>query len=1121
MVEKRKSLRWIIAETCLAALLLAMIATPAAAQVQPIPCSELANYMDCTSQKKVDIVVVFDTTGSMGGLIGQMKSAVNSFADALETSDIDYRLGLTEFRDYSTGCNGVCGWEGDFPYKLYPGGAGGLTADKAIFQSWVNSLSIGSGNDYEESSLAALLHTTAGEPWRGDASKVIILITDAPPHGDGHCCNQEGETLGGTISALNSNGVKVFAITGVSYPWQNVVTETGGELYNMGSPLTQILSKIASQLQCSFTIDATGSCEGSTLSVCAKFIGKGGSTIPYSQGNTDARMTVVCPDGTTNSYPLTYSPQSNAYCGTVEVCDGHACEANVTVYGRVCTFTAQDELDKEAGPKLRVTKTASSSTVVRGENITYTISVCNIGGETATDVLVRDVFDKNVEFLAAYPEPVGDGIWHIDALAPGECFTITLLVRVPQQDMEYRGDSGVKGTGYANVYNKYDTTLQPYVIRNQVHVSASGNIKSLASANVTVVKDLGTDLTKHEHGSGTYLAEELAQVRLKNKSIQLQGSLSADYTPTNFALPNGRSVDYKSRWTEDMRARNVVTGSTMRNSIRYAQSLERNVSLMLDKNGSILKTEAEFTGQGHFGYLKNPIFEGYGLLEKEGKPTFESSEDLAGNFRVNESFDEYGLSVISTSSISGKGQASSDKRVRDTQRSYEYGSGSIESDEVITTYNNFLAKNLKATYFPTSYVYSPNFQAGSSTKWNEGVWTKSTNSTSTGGQLSYSTCLGSDKLFQSYFGERISNANYLEKETTVKGAYSLKSEMNFSGQAEFKTILKNATPSRGAGIKLSGNASNSPLGSGDEINIDEGYIGQYKISRNIHLKGPSKYNMPHLTVEMVGRLDKSLINGENASIAMYAITITNDGDCDMGPLNVKDFFPPDTEYINSSLRPGEVRSNYANWIVGYLSMSESITILLNLKAQDDVEDLVNRVMVMGGYEGKWFTASKYSTIQGSWLSCCSPQVSLIKTAEVDVSDPALVIYRLTFQNLGNRSLAATITDYLPEGMTFVGASLAPSEAEDGRIVWVLPDISPMELRTMDYTVRASHDGSYTNMAHVDATLLDGSSTASVDAEASVVISGSSSQPQTTRYDSWQPPNWDFKSSEMGLSQYPQ
>ena len=254
---------------------------------------------------------------------------------------------------------------------------------------------------------------------------------------------------------------------------------------------------------------------------------------------------------------------------------------------------------------------------------------------------------------------------------------------------------------------------------------------------------------------------------------------------------------------------------------------------------------------------------------------------------------------------------------------------------------------------------------------------------------------------------------------------------------------------------------------------------------------------------------------------MYAITIKNDGNCDMGPINVKDFFPPETEYINSSMRPSEIRSNYANWVVSYLSSSESITILLDLKASYDVEDLMNRVMVMGSYDGKWFTASQYSTIQGSWLSCCSPQLLLIKTADVDISDPALVLYRLNFQNLGNSSLVATITDYLPDGMTFVGASLTPSEVENGRVAWVLPNILPMDVMTIDYTVKAPRDGSYTNMAHVDATFLDGSRTASTDAEASVVISGTSGMPKTIRYDGWQPPNWDLRTSESGLTQYPQ
>ena len=45
----------------------------------------------------VDVVFVFDTTGSMSGEISGMVDSANDFADALDYSGVDYRIGRNNF----------------------------------------------------------------------------------------------------------------------------------------------------------------------------------------------------------------------------------------------------------------------------------------------------------------------------------------------------------------------------------------------------------------------------------------------------------------------------------------------------------------------------------------------------------------------------------------------------------------------------------------------------------------------------------------------------------------------------------------------------------------------------------------------------------------------------------------------------------------------------------------------------------------------------------------------------------------------------------------------------------------------------------------------------------------
>jgi hypothetical protein len=194
---------------------------------------------------KMDVVIVFDTTGSMGGKIDEMKEYARSFADYLASSGIDYRLGLTEFKDYDYRCNdNDCGASGDFPYRIYNDGV--LTSSPTAFESWIGMLSASGGGDSPESIYSALKHTATDQRWRGDTDKMAILITDGEPHPDGDCCNR-GETQESVISALRDRGITAYVIGPDDESLEVFAARTGGELYaNGGSALQPMLERVIS-----------------------------------------------------------------------------------------------------------------------------------------------------------------------------------------------------------------------------------------------------------------------------------------------------------------------------------------------------------------------------------------------------------------------------------------------------------------------------------------------------------------------------------------------------------------------------------------------------------------------------------------------------------------------------------------------------------------------------------------------------------------------------------------------------------------------------------------------------------------------------------------------------------
>jgi hypothetical protein len=307
--------------------------------------SNLEKYLDCSSEKKIDIAFVFDTTNSMGGEISELRATANKFATDLEASNIDYQLGLVEFRDFPETCDGFsCGSPGDFAYSVK--GNGTLTAEIGTFSSWIKELKAeGGGSPGPEALLAALRHAGSDLTWRSDAEKAIIVLTDAGAHPDGSCCNAEGDTLEGTIFELVDIGARAYIIGPEDASLEKIAENTGGQFYEIrsGLSLKPLLEEITKSLGCSFKTDVATACENNQLEVSVQLIGK--ETIPYIIGQTEAWM-YLDQAGSISRFNLSYDQEDEAYSGSVpDVCG----PVELTVYGRAGERSAVQTRQVECG----------------------------------------------------------------------------------------------------------------------------------------------------------------------------------------------------------------------------------------------------------------------------------------------------------------------------------------------------------------------------------------------------------------------------------------------------------------------------------------------------------------------------------------------------------------------------------------------------------------------------------------------------------------------------------------------------------------------------------------------------------------------------------------------------
>ncbi len=144
---------------------------------------------------QADVVFVLDLTGSMQFAIDGIKLGIQNFASQLAASRIDARIALIGFRDIQD--------DRERPFVMTVEDQA-FTRDYRAFREEVQKLTARGGGDEPESSLQALA-LAAAQPFRPNASRVLLLITDAPPK---HHPEEKPATVPETIDELTRAEIK-------------------------------------------------------------------------------------------------------------------------------------------------------------------------------------------------------------------------------------------------------------------------------------------------------------------------------------------------------------------------------------------------------------------------------------------------------------------------------------------------------------------------------------------------------------------------------------------------------------------------------------------------------------------------------------------------------------------------------------------------------------------------------------------------------------------------------------------------------------------------------------------------------------------------------------------------
>lgn len=134
-----------------------------------------------TTDGMLDMVIAFDTTGSMSAYIGNVKQHVTDLIPKLMDANPNMRIGIVAFGDY---CDMRSKNDFGDAYQVLS-----LTDNKQKVIDFVSRAKNTHGGDGDEFYELVIKKITEETNWRDDAQKAVLLIADADPHYVGYTYN--------------------------------------------------------------------------------------------------------------------------------------------------------------------------------------------------------------------------------------------------------------------------------------------------------------------------------------------------------------------------------------------------------------------------------------------------------------------------------------------------------------------------------------------------------------------------------------------------------------------------------------------------------------------------------------------------------------------------------------------------------------------------------------------------------------------------------------------------------------------------------------------------------------------------------------------------------------------
>jgi len=149
----------------------------------------------------IEVVVSFDTTGSMYQCLNLVRREVSNFAKTLFADVPNFKMGVVAHGDYCDASD-----KNSYVIKTHE-----LTDDKTSLVNFIQNCGNTGGGDAPEC-YELVLHTARNFKWTAGKSKVLILIGDDVPHSAHEAQNKMHLDWRNELKCLLEMGVKVYGV---------------------------------------------------------------------------------------------------------------------------------------------------------------------------------------------------------------------------------------------------------------------------------------------------------------------------------------------------------------------------------------------------------------------------------------------------------------------------------------------------------------------------------------------------------------------------------------------------------------------------------------------------------------------------------------------------------------------------------------------------------------------------------------------------------------------------------------------------------------------------------------------------------------------------------------------